>query len=155
MFVYLLKRCWTWRSSWLLRRARIRRTIPGLPELNTCGLERQPDGAVVSAEALADAFAGPALVVEADGFGDLVGGEAARSAHASVSEELGNRVAVDAVVLGQLEGSLAGEVATEELHLLVGRESVLVLLRDGASGLGPSVGEVQQVLQFPQNDGLV
>lgn len=134
---------WIWRSErsqkpldplgTARRRLQPRHTIsarsanPGRPKFHAGLFEHQPDGAVVSAELVADAAARPALVIQLDALGDLVFGEGPRPAHIVVGEELGDGAAVHAESLCHLVGAFTAQVPLKQLGLLVSAQTSLPL----------------------------
>ncbi len=120
-----------------------------VPEPHPGLLEGSPDRAVGLVEVLADAFTGPAVGIEADGLGGLLGCEAPGAADAGVSNQLGHRGAVHLKLSGKLESSLSGEVAVQQFGLLRGREAMLGLFGGRWWWIRLSAGQVQQFLELP------
>jgi hypothetical protein len=125
----------------------------GVPQSHTGLFQGSPNGLGTPVEVLADALAGPALAVQADGFDDLVGGEASLAVNAGVGYQLGDGGAVDVEVLGQAVGFLPCQVALQDLGLLVGCEAVRRLLAGLAGRIRLTAGQVQEFLEpFEQVD---
>jgi hypothetical protein len=104
-------------------------TLPTMlfPQPHPGTLEDRPDRAGVAVERGTDAGTGPAGPVEGDCLVDLFRRQLPWPANARLDKQLGDGAAVDGERLGQLGCPFAGQVALEQLALLLDRQPALNL----------------------------